>query len=134
MSNPRKQSDGGLMYPKRGAPPTLLPDGFRRDRTNPFHFIPVAPACTFRKEVEIEQGCCGKLIKLNCNVINKEVYVALCKECEGEEKWILDHWEKYGLREKVQALTLSTGEEQHPTASESMKQLLSSPDAEEPSQ
>ena len=87
MSTYRLTSDGKYVFPKRGDPPSVIPDGYKRDPGDPYILVP-----DFREECK-QRSCrqkilpCGKLSTVfYCEFLDVIVTPQFCNECELEVK------------------------------------------------
>jgi Rad3-related DNA helicase len=76
----RKLPNGDIVFPKKGDPPPC-PDGYYRDKGNPFLFHLDVPDCPHR-EMKTYVKPCGKLgCYMMCNHFAKEVNSVVCNDC-----------------------------------------------------
>lgn len=86
MTRPRTMSDGSIIFPNRGSPPTHVP-GFIKDPKDPFHFfLDFEEDCKFRQYIQFTMPC-GKVgIEFKCTKFNRSVNTLFCNSCfEGEK-------------------------------------------------
>lgn len=88
MGTVKKLPNGDIVYPTRGEAP-VCPDGYCRDKGNPFLFHLDLVDCQHR-EVRPYVKPCGKIgISLWCKHFCKEVNSLVCNDCpipDEEEK------------------------------------------------
>lgn len=76
----KKLPNGDLIFPIRGEPPKVCPEGYIKDPTDPWVCKPDVP-CTHRVEVEVE-SCCTSSTSLQCNYFGSEINLSQCQKCE----------------------------------------------------
>lgn len=53
----RRLPDGSLLFKKKGWEPPPVPEGFKRDPKNAWHFVPTFPLCEFRIQTHRMKPC-----------------------------------------------------------------------------
>jgi len=77
----RIRPNGDLFAPKRGTPP-CPPEGYYRDRNDPFLAHPCLPECEARF-IGTETLSCGKILKIiECSELGREVSQKECSLCQ----------------------------------------------------
>lgn len=82
----RVQADGSILYPKRGWEPPPPMEGFERNPTNPWHFLPKWPECQSRQQVLMQKPCGAIDVKMICKnqeaeAFHTDVTVQTCEGC-----------------------------------------------------
>ena len=82
ISRPRLQHNGVLIYPNRGKPP-LVPDGYIRDKGDPFILVPIIEPCKYRQSKTVKKGnCqCNEYLVHYCTLFDRSG-LAQCVGCE----------------------------------------------------
>jgi len=79
----RLLKNGDKFAPPRGKPPAC-PEGYIRDRGDPFLFHPIIPECGFRDEKAIDRKCCrSPKIVMWCKFTNQEITALNCMDCKN---------------------------------------------------
>ena len=80
----RLLKNGDRFAPHRGKPPAC-PDGYVRDKGDPFLFHPIISECHHRGEKAIERKCCrSPKIVMWCDLSDREITALNCMECKKE--------------------------------------------------
>ena len=82
----RKLSNGDLIVPRRGQPPTA-PEGYYQSSGDSYLFHPIMFDCEHRVDIKVNKPNCSKtFIRPMCMVDKEPVTKRKCKECQDASK------------------------------------------------
>lgn len=86
----RKLPDGSILYQKKGWEPPPVPDGYKRDPSNAWRFVPVYPPCDFRIQAQKMKPCGAIHLITVCNcpdcpLRRQDVSEEQCNACTFRE-------------------------------------------------
>ena len=91
----RKTINGDLVASKRSAPPDC-PEGYLRDTTDAYRFIPIRVECEYRTQTFYKKACCGGgTTKTYCMFIGR-ITLLTCDKCKGNKEWAIEYQKNYG--------------------------------------
>ena len=76
----RKLSNGFLIFPHRGDPPSV--EGYE-PASDPYVLMPVMPECSYRGETIVRRQCCGDTERLTCELYGEFTTRQNCIACGG---------------------------------------------------